>query len=51
MRKGYLTAKDMANAVGCHVNPVHLYEKLGSIPPAPRDPKNNYRMYSPYHLE
>jgi len=51
MRKGYLTAKDMADAVGCHVNTVHLYEKWAFIPPVPRDPENNYRMYSPYHLE
>ena len=51
MRKGYLTAKDLAQAVGCHVNTVHLYEKWEFIPPVPRDPNNNYRMYSRYHLE
>ena len=51
MRKDYLTAKDLAVAVGCHVNTVHLYEKWAFIPPVPRDPANNYRMYSPYHLE
>ena len=51
MRKGYLTAKDLARAVGCHVNTVHLYENWKFIPPVPRDPANNYRMYSPYHLE
>ncbi len=51
MIKGYLTAKDLADAVGCHVNTVHLYEKWEFIPPVPRDPKNNYRMYSRYHLE
>jgi len=51
MRKGYLTAKDLAQAVGCHVNTVHLYENWGFIPPVERDPTNNYRMYSPYHLE
>ncbi len=51
MRKGYLTAKDLADAVGCHVNTVHLYEGWEFIPPAPRDPDNNYRMYSRYHLE
>lgn len=51
MRKGYLTTKDLADAVGCHVNTVHLYEGWGFIPSVPRDPSNNYRMYSPYHLE
>ena len=51
MRKGYLTAKDLADAVGCHVNTVHLYENWEFIPPVPRDPENNYRMYSCYHLE
>ena len=51
MRKGYLTAKDLAEAVGCHVNTVHLYEEWAFIPPVPRDPNNNYRMYSNYHLE
>ena len=50
MRKGYLTAKDLADAVGCHVNTVHLYENWQFIPPVPRDPDNNYRMYSRYHL-
>ena len=51
MRKGYLTTKDLAKAVGCHVNTVHLYERWKFIPPVPRDPVNNYRMYSTYHLE
>jgi len=51
MRKGYLTAKDMAQAVGCHVNTVHLYEQWAFIPPVPRDPENNYRMYSRFHIE
>ena len=51
MRKGYLTTKDLAQAVGCHVNTVHLYEKWGFIPPVPRDPANNYRMFTRYHLE
>lgn len=47
----YLTTKDLAEAVDCHVNTVHLYEKWGFIPPVPRDPANNYRMFSRYHLE
>lgn len=51
MRKGYLTASDLAKAVDCHVNTVHLYEQWGFIPPVVRDPANNYRMYSRYHLE
>ncbi len=51
MHKNYLTVKDLANAVGCHVNTVHLYESWGFLPPVPRDPKNQYRMYSEYHLE
>lgn len=51
MRKGYLTAKDLAEAVGCHVNTVHLYERWEFIPQAPIDPDNNYRMFSRYHLE
>lgn len=51
MRKGYLTTKDLAKAVGCHVNTVHLYEGWGFMPPVPRDPSNHYRMFSSYHLE
>jgi DNA-binding transcriptional MerR regulator len=51
MRKGYLTTKDLADAVGCHVNTVHLYESWAFIPPVTRDPDNRYRMYSRYHLE
>jgi len=47
----YLTTKDLAEAVGCHVNTVHLYENWGFIPPVPRDPANNYRMFSRYHRE
>jgi len=47
----YLTTKDLAEAVGCHVNTVHLYEQWGFIPPVPRDPGNHYRMFSCYHLE
>jgi DNA-binding transcriptional MerR regulator len=51
MRKGYLTTKDLAQAVDCHVNTVHLYEAWGFILPVPRDPANQYRMFSPAHLE
>ena len=51
MRKGYLTVKDLADVVGCHVNTVHLYEGWGFIPSVPRDPDNNYRKYSRFHLE
>jgi DNA-binding transcriptional MerR regulator len=51
MRKGYLTARDLADAVGCHVNTVHLYENWEFIPSVPRDPDNDYRIYNRYHLE
>jgi DNA-binding transcriptional MerR regulator len=51
MCKSYLTTKDLAAAVNCHVNTVHLYETWGFIPSVTRDPKNNYRMFSSYHLE
>ncbi len=49
MPEAYLTTSDLAKAVGCHPNTVRLYESWGFLPPIPRDPANNYRMYSPYH--
>ncbi len=49
MVKAYLTTSDLARSVGCHPNTVHLYETWGFLPPIPRDPANNYRMYTPYH--
>ncbi len=47
--KSYYT-REIAQAVGVHPNTVHLYEKWHFIPPVPRD-KNNYRVYSQFHLE
>jgi DNA-binding transcriptional MerR regulator len=43
------TTSDLARSVGCHPNTVRLYETWGFLPPVPRNPSNNYRVYSPYH--
>jgi DNA-binding transcriptional MerR regulator len=45
-----LRTRDIAGALGVHVNTVRLYEDQGMLPPVPRDP-NGYRRYSPAHLE
>lgn len=47
-RERYSTS-DLARSVDCHPNTVRLYEQWGFLPPIPRDPRNNYRIYSPYH--
>jgi DNA-binding transcriptional MerR regulator len=45
-----LRTRDLARALGIHVNTIRLYEASGYLPPIPRDP-NGYRHYSPLHLE
>jgi len=49
--KQFLRTSDLARAVGCHPNTVRLYEEWGYLQPAPRHPKNNYRMFTTKHLE
>ncbi len=49
MAQPYFTTSDLAGSVGCHSNTVRLYETWGFLPPIPRNPQNNYRMYNPYH--
>ena len=45
----YKTAQ-LARLVGVHPNTVRLYETLGLIPPADRQP-NGYRVFCDFHLE
>jgi DNA-binding transcriptional MerR regulator len=45
-----LRTRDIARAIGVHVNTVRLYEEQGFLSPVPRDP-NGYRRYSAAHLE
>lgn len=45
-----LRTRDIATALGVHVNTVRLYEEQGFLSPVPRDP-NGYRRYSATHLE
>lgn len=45
-----LRTRDIARALGVHVNTIRLYEASGYLPAIPRDP-NGYRRYSPIHLE
>ena len=40
----------IARSVGCHVETVRYYEKVGLIPPALRQ-SNGYGIYSQQHLE
>lgn len=46
--KTYTTAQ-VAKIIGVHPNTVRLYEKLGLIPPAPRQ-KNRYRVFTDRHI-
>lgn len=45
-----LRTRDIARALGVHVNTIRLYEATGYLPAIPRDP-NGYRHYSALHLE
>ncbi|MBC8161923.1 MAG: MerR family DNA-binding transcriptional regulator [Roseiflexaceae bacterium] len=45
-----LRTRDLARALGVHVNTIRLYEASGYLPPVPRDP-NGYRRYLDLHLE
>lgn len=45
-----LRTRDIARALGVHVNTIRLYEATGYLPVIPRDP-NGYRHYSALHLE
>lgn len=50
MPKPFLRTKDVAVALGVHVNTVRLYEEAGYLSHVPRAP-NGYRQFSPLHLE
>ena len=41
---------ELAQAVGCHIETVRYYEKVGLIPVSARKP-NGYRDYSERHLQ
>lgn len=41
---------ELAQAVGCHIETVRYYEKIGLIPVSARKP-NGYRDYSDKHLQ
>ncbi len=45
-----LRTTDIARAAGVHPNTVRMYEEWGFLPPVTRS-ANNYREYTPYHLE
>lgn len=45
-----LRTRDIARALGVHVNTIRLYEASGYLPAIPRDP-NGYRHYATLHLE
>jgi MerR family regulatory protein len=45
-----LRTRDIARALGVHVNTIRLYEATGYLPAIPRDP-NGYRHYAAHHLE
>lgn len=47
--KTYKTA-EVAAAIGIHPNTVRLYERLGLIPRAERQP-NGYRIFTDFHME
>lgn len=50
MTRPYLTTVAVARAAGVHPNTVRLYEQWGFLPPIPRDPRNNYRRFTPQHV-
>jgi len=46
-----LSTTKIARQAGCHPNTVRFYEQQGFIPPVRRNPKNNYRIYNPGHVD
>ncbi len=47
----YLRTSQLAKAAKIHPNTVRLYEQWGLIPPAERNPFNNYRRFTQKHLD
>jgi DNA-binding transcriptional MerR regulator len=47
----YLRTSEMAKAARVHPNTVRLYEQWGLLPPAERNPFNNYRRFTQRHLD
>ncbi len=47
----YLHTSELAKAAKVHPNTVRLYEKWGLLPPAERNPYNNYRRFTQKHLD
>jgi len=51
LMKSYLTIKDLAKVLGVSARTLMNWEKAKKIPPAKRDPMNNYRYYTPDDLK
>ena len=49
MTRSHLRTSDIAKAVGVHPNTIRLYEKLGFLPPVPRN-SSGYRLFTQDHL-
>lgn len=47
----YLRTSQLAKAAKIHPNTVRLYEQWGLLPPAERNPFNNYRRFTQKHLD
>jgi len=47
----YLRTSQLAKAAKVHPNTVRLYEQWGLLPPAERNPFNNYRRFTQKHLD
>ncbi len=47
----YLRTSQLAKAANVHPNTVRLYEQWGLLPPAERNPFNNYRRFTQNHLD
>jgi DNA-binding transcriptional MerR regulator len=47
----YLRTSELAEAAKIHPNTVRLYEQWGLLPPAERNPFNNYRRFTQKHLD
>jgi DNA-binding transcriptional MerR regulator len=47
----YLRTSQLAQAAKIHPNTVRLYEQWGLLPPAERNPFNNYRRFTQKHLD
>ena len=47
----YLRTSELAKAANVHPNTVRLYEQWGLLPPAERNPFNNYRRFTQKHLD